>query len=353
MIRSPRFWKYLLLSILGIGVIFFLPHLFSKYIISILILIGIYSIAATALNLLLGNTGQISLGQAAFYGIGAYASAILTTKLSFNFWLAMPLSGVIAAVFGYIVGLTSVRLRHAYLAMATLAFNEIFIVVVEQWASVTGGVAGLTGIKRPIFLGYSLHLDISYFYLVWIILFFVYLFNRNLLCSRIGSAISAVRQDETAAAALGIKVSQYKLKIFTLSAFYTGIAGSLFAHYSRFIGPGSFHIHFSIVLLFMVELGGVRDPIGGIVGATLIVLLPEFLSVSSRVTLLPEPVRRILSEYSYHLIIYGILLFIIAAFAPEGFVKWASNLLERIINVSGRTFGVGPTTNREGTERSA
>ncbi len=337
MIRNSRF-LYFLLSILGLGVLVLLPHLFSKYIISIFIFIGIYSITATALSLLLGNTGQISLGQAAFYGIGAYSSTLLTTKLSLSFWLAMPLSGAIAAIFGYIIGLTSVRLRHAYLAMATLAFNEIFVVIVEQWASLTGGVAGLAGIRRPSLLGYSLHADISYFYLVWMILFFIYLFNKNLIDSRIGSAISAVRQDETAAAALGIKVSKYKLKIFALSAFYTGIAGSLFAHYSGFIGPGSFHVHFSIVLLFMVVLGGARDPLGGVVGAAIIVLLPEFLSFSSKLALLPEPIRRILSEYSYSLIIYGVLLFIIAAFTPGGFVKWISSWIGRIIKVSDRIF---------------
>lgn len=256
MIQNSRFLKHALLSIMGLGIFILLPHLLSNYFISIISLIGIYSVAATGLNLLLGNTGQISLGQAAFYGIGAYASVLLTTKLSFSFWLAIPLSGIIAAAFGYIVGLTSVRLRHSYLAMATLAFNEIFIVIIEQWASLTGGVAGLAGIKRPWLLGYSLHANTSYFYLVWMILFLIYLFNKNLLDSRIGSAIAAVRQDETAAATLGIKVSQYKLKIFTLSAFYTGIAGSLFAHYSRFIGPGSFQVHFSIVLLFMVMLPG-------------------------------------------------------------------------------------------------
>jgi len=312
-------------SIFGVGVFILFPHLTSEYFVSILTLIGIYSIAATGLNVLLGNTGQISLGQAAFYGIGAYSSALLTTKLSLNFWLAMPFAGIIAAVFGYIVGLTSVRLRHAYLAMATLAFNEIFLVIVEQWGEFTGGVGGLVGIKRPNLWGYPLHSGASYLYLVWFVLFLIFFFNKNLLRSRIGSAISSVRQDEVAAAALGIKVSRYKLKIFTLSAFYTGVAGSLFAHYSRFIGPGSFHIHFSIVLLIMVEIGGVRNPFGGIVGAAIIVLLPELLSFCSKLSFLPHGIRLILNEYSYHLIIYGILLFVIAVFAPGGFVKWISN----------------------------
>ena len=341
MIQNPRFWKYFLLSIFVLSGFVLLPHFFSEYIISIFILIGIYSIAATALNLLLGNTGQISLGQAAFYGIGAYSSALLTTKLSLSFWLAMPLSGAVSAIFGYIIGLTSVRLQHSYLAMATVAFNEIFIVIVEQGGNVTGGVAGLVGIRRPNLLGYSLHTT-SYFYLVWMILFLIYLFNKNLLDSRIGSAIAAVRQDETAAAALGINVSKYKLKIFALSAFYTGIAGSLFAHYAGFVGPGSFRVDFSIVLLFMVVLGGTRGPLGGVVGAAIIVILPEFLSFSTKLAFLPEPIRRILSEYSYSLIIYGVLLFIIAAFAPRGgFVKWISSRIGRIIKVSHRTFWSG------------
>ncbi len=309
---------------MGVTIFISLPHLVSEYLINILILIGIYSIAATALNLLLGNTGQVSLGQAAFYGIGAYSSALLTTKLSLSFWLAMPLAGIISALFGYLVGLTSVRLRYAYLAMATLAFNEIFLVTVEQLGNLTGGVGGLTGIKRPYLWGFVLNTDVSYFYLVWLVFLIIFIFNKNLLNSRIGSTISAVRLDETASSALGINVSKYKLKIFMVSAFYTGIAGSLFAHYSRFIGPVSFHVHFSVVLLIMVEIGGVRHPFGGMAGATTIVLLPEFLSFCSKFGFLPGGIRLILNEYSYHLIIYGILLFIIAAFAPGGLAKLIS-----------------------------
>jgi len=304
----------------------------SEYLVSILVLIGIYAIAAGALNLLLGNTGQISLGQAAFFGIGAYTSALVTTKLSLSFWLAMPLGGMVAAFFGYLVGLTSVRLRHAYLAMATIAFNEIFVEVVEQWETFTGGVGGVTGLQRPNFFGYALTGDIAFLYLVWALLLLMLLFNRNLLFSRIGNTLAAIRQDEAASAALGINVSTYKLKIFTLSAFYTGIAGSLFAHYARFIGPGSFHIHFSIILLMMVELGGTRHALGGVVGAAAIVVLPEILSFISKLGFLPGPIRLVFSEYSCHLIIYGALLFVIAAFAPGGLVKWIPRLLYGIID---------------------
>ena len=339
--------KNLLLYALAITAFVLLPHFVSGYVASMLVLIGIYGIAASALNLLLGNTGQISLGQAAFYGIGAYTSVLLTTKLGLSFWLAMPAGGLMAACFGYLVGLTSVRLRHAYLAMATIAFNEIFIVVLEQWQTVTGGVGGIPGIARPSFFGYPLLGDTGYLYLVWILLFLMLLVNGNLLASRIGNTLAAIREDEVASAALGIGVASYKLKIFTLSAFYTGIAGSLFAHYARFIGPGSFYIHFSIVLLIMVELGGTRAALGGVAGAGVVVLLPEILSFMSKFTFLPEPVRLVLGEYSYHLIIYGVILFLIAAFAPGGLAKWIPRLLRHVI-ISVRGQGAP----RYGTTRS-
>jgi branched-chain amino acid transport system permease protein len=338
MIKDLRSHPYILIAFIGLGLIFLLPHMTSVYLVSIFILIGIYGIAATGLNILLGNTGQVSLGQAAFYGIGAYTSALITTRLSIPFGVALPLSGVAAALFGYAVGLTSVRLRHSYLAMATVAFNEIFIVVVDQWTGLTGGVGGMGGISRPHLFGHSLD-DKGYFYLVWIVLPLILLFNRNIIRSRMGRIMAAVREDETAAAALGIHVSLYKLKIFTLSAFYTGVAGSLFAHYSRYIGPGSFHIHFSIALLIMVVIGGSRHELGGIFGAAVVVFLPEFLSFLSKLQFLPVSAKSLFSEYSYHLIIYGILLFLIAAFMPGGLVRLAIVSLRRL-----RSLGVNAST---------
>ncbi|MEW6669758.1 MAG: branched-chain amino acid ABC transporter permease [Thermodesulfobacteriota bacterium] len=336
MMKDIRSHPSIMVALAGLGLIFTLPHLVSVYLVSIFILIGIYGIAATGLNILLGNTGQVSLGQAAFYGIGAYTSALLTARLSIPFAAALPLSGITAAILGYAVGLTSVRLRHSYLAMATVAFNEIFVVVIDQWTDLTGGVGGMGGISRPVLFGQRLD-DTGYFYLVWIVLPLILLFNRNIIRSRMGGIMAAVREDETAAAALGIHVSRYKLKIFTLSAFYTGVAGCLFAHYSRYIGPGSFHVHFSIALLIMVLIGGSRHELGGIFGAAVVVFLPEFLSFVSKLPFLPETARSVFSEYSYHLVIYGVLLFLIAAFMPGGLVRLTivglEGLRSRRINV--------------------
>lgn len=340
MIKDIRSHMSILIAFFGLGLVSLFPYMLSVYLVSIFILIGIYGIAATGLNILLGNTGQVSLGQAAFYGIGAYTSALLTTRLSIPFWVALPLSGIGAAFFGYIVGLTSVRLRHSYLAMATVAFNEIFIVVIDQWMGLTGGVGGMGGISRPQLLGHPLD-DKGYFYLVWIVLPLILLFNRNIIRSRMGRIMAAVREDETAAAALGIHVSQYKLKIFTLSAFYTGVAGSLFAHYSRYIGPGSFHVHFSIALLIMVLIGGSRHELGGILGAAVVVFLPEFLSFLSKLQFLPVSARTLFSEYSYHLIIYGILLFLIAAFLPGGLVRFGIVILQRLRDLRVNGFRTG------------
>lgn len=309
----------------------------SSYHLNILLMVGIYSIVAMGLNLLMGNAGQVSLGNASFFGIGAYASALLTTRLGIDFWLALPLAVIVAGISGYVVGFTSIRLRHAYLAMATVAFGVIFDVVVQEWTGVTGGVGGIGGLPAPKLLGWEIRNDLSYCYFVWFFVLLVIFFVRNLVSSPAGLALHAIRENEMSARVTGIDVSSYKLRVFRLSALLAGLAGSLFAHHQRFVGPGSFTVHISLMLVTMVVVGGEGKVSGSLLGAAVLTVLPDFLSWVSKLSILHQTIRYILTDYSYQLIAYGLLLLLFIFFMPRGLAGLLADL--------GRRFGaeeIGP-----------
>lgn len=298
----------------------------SSYHLNILLMVGIYSIVAIGLNLLMGNAGQVSLGNASFFGIGAYVSALLTTRLGIDFWLALPLSTIVAGISGYVVGFTSIRLRHAYLAMATVAFGVIFDVVVQEWTGVTGGVGGIGGLPAPRLLGWEIRSDLSYCYFVWFFVLLVIVFVRNLVSSPAGLALHAIRENEMSARVAGIDVSSYKLRAFCLSALLAGLAGTLFAHHQRFVGPGSFTVHVSLMLVTMVVVGGEGKVSGSLLGAALLTVLPDFLSVIAKLPVLNPTLRHILTDYSYQLIAYGLLLLLFLFFMPRGLAGLLADL---------------------------
>lgn len=302
----------------------------SIYYVDLAVRIGIYSLIAIGLNVLYGNTGQISLGQAAFYGLGAYISALLAVKLGLNVWASMLAATLLSGAFGYGVGLTAVRLKHNYLAMATIAFGIIFTVVVGEWSSLTGGVGGLVGIPPLAVGGYLLNTEIQYYYVVFVVLALVFLFTKNVVSSRVGRALVAIAENDVAASASGIHATQYKLQIFALSAAYAGLAGALFAHYARYIGPNSFSLHFSIALMFMIMLGGRGNVWGGVLGAGLLTLLPEFLRHAASLAVLPQTLRGTLTEFSYQLVLYGVLVFLFTIFLPEGLAGAIATVWRRL-----------------------
>ena len=311
-----------------VGLVLIVPlvWLFPIHLQSIMVIATIYSIITIGLNILIGNLGQISLGHAAFYGIGAYASALLTTKLSFPFWISMPLSGMIAGGFGLLVGLTAIRLRLGYLAIGTAAFNIMFEVVTQQWETLTGGVGGFRGIPAPHLGPLAFDSDFKYFCLSFGVFVALFQLSKNILSSRIGYVLSAIKQNEVASNTMGINVNKFKLFFFTLSAFYGGIAGSLLAHYLKFLDPQSFSIVFSVNLLFMCSIGGSGYLWGGIVGALFITLFPEGLSFLAKMSFLPNAVRGLLNEYAYHLMIYGVILYLITAYMPQGMAKFLGGI---------------------------
>ncbi len=299
--------------------LFIAPLLFSniRYL-DIGIHVGIYFIIAMGLSILLGYAGQISMGQAAFYGIGAYASGLLSSKWGINFWIAGVLAVGVTGLVGYAIGLTSVRLKYGYLAMATIAFQVIFSAAVFEWVELTGGPAGLGGIAVPSIGGFKIDTEMKYFYFVWAIAVGAFLFSRNLVSQRIGRVLIGLRENEMAASSIGIHVAKYKLKVFILSAVYAGIAGVLFAHYSRFISPPSFSFQFSFTFLVMVLIGGIGNIWGSLFGSVCLTLLPEFLRFLSAFPLLPAALKNIFTNYTYNLIFYGLLVYLFVLFLPKG-----------------------------------
>lgn len=284
----------------------------NEYFISILIFLGINGIITMGLSLLMGYTGQISLGHAGFFGLGAYSSGILTTQYSIH-PLAAFLAGIfLSAIIAFLVGKPTLRLKGHYMAVATLGFGEILFIVFNELSPLTGGPSGLSGIPTLTFMGYSLE-GARYLYLVWGFVILLLLFSLNVINSRVGRALRAVHGSEIAANAMGVDASRYKVQVFVLSAVYASIAGSLYAHFVTFISPSSFSLMFSILLLMMVVVGGAETIWGALLGATVLTLLPEYL--------------RGLEDFE--VLAYGGILMVVLLFMPQGILLGVRKLFEK------------------------
>lgn len=247
---------------------------FEAYIIHLLILVGIYAILAISLNLAMGFTGLLNIGHVAFYGIGAYTSALLALKLGLPFWLSFLIAGMIAAFFGFLLAIPTLKLKGDYFAIATLGFAIVIENIFRNWISLTRGPLGLPGIPKPSLFGFNIS-GFSYLVLVAFFLFVTYIFSRHITNAPFGRVLKAIREDELAASSLGKNVVKYKTQILMISAFFAGIAGSLYAHYITFIDPSSFTIFESILIISMIIVGGLASIRGALVGAIILVLLPE------------------------------------------------------------------------------
>jgi len=270
----PRDSRYLLLLILPALT---LPLLFRNYFLDVAVLAGIYIILALALNVVVGFTGLLNLGFVAYYAIGAYSFALLNTKLGLGFWSALPLSVVITTAAGFIFAAPAIRLKGDYLALVTLGFGEIVRISLNNWDSFTRGPNGISGIDAPFFFGISLAALSSFYYLVLFFVVIAVIVIKRVYASKIGRAWIALREDEIAASAMGIQSTRYKLYAVSFGAFWAGLAGCLFAAKMRFISPESFTFMESVLILCMVILGGLGSIAGVIVGAIILVVLPEAL----------------------------------------------------------------------------
>jgi branched-chain amino acid transport system permease protein len=277
----------------------------DSYYLTILIFIGIYGIATMGLNLLLGYAGQISLGHAAFYALGAYVSGILTSRHDVPCLVAAGAAVALAAGVAYIIGLPCLRLKGHYLAMGTLAFGEIIHIALNAEVDLTGGPSGMAGIPAFAVGEFVFDTDIKYFVLVWVVFLVLFVLTRNIIDSRSGRALRALHGSEQAAGAMGIDVAGMKVTVFVLSAAYAALAGVLYVHFVTFVSPQAADIMFSIRLVTMVVVGGMGHLWGGLLGAALLTVLPELLSYFE----------------DYDMLIYGTILLGMVMFMPGGLTR--------------------------------
>ena len=303
---------------------------YQVYIIS---LVGLTAMVGIGINILLGLTGQISLGHAGFYAIGAYVGAILTTTYEWSFWLALPLAGVVAGIAGMLLAIPALRVRGPYLAMVTIAFGFVIEQGAAEWKGVTGGWNGIMFIPLPEVFGYTL-IERDVALLVAVLTFGSVALFARLNASDWGKAMRAVRDSELAARSLGLDPVMVRTAAFTVSAAITGVAGAIFASLTNFISPESFPFLQSILFLLVAIIGGIGTVLGPVVGALVVVLLPEFLSA--------------LAEY--RLLFVGVLLLVVLVATPRGVVGEIERRLRRTDPRPARagTFDVGAFLSRPG-----
>jgi branched-chain amino acid transport system permease protein len=281
-----------------------IPFIFklSPYVLNIFMQAATYAIAVLGMTVVLGYTGQINLAQATFFGLGAYAVGLGTVVLGLNFWLALVMGIGVAALAGFVLGLTTLRLGGHYLAMITISFQQIFNLVLVNWSGVTQGPDGVSGIARPSLFGLRFSDDRAYLLLCTVFLYAAMYFVWWLPQTRTGRAMRAIRENELAAEVTGIDTLRVKVIAFTLSSALGGIGGALFASGFAYISPDNFDFSRSVEFLTMVLLGGAQSAFGGVLGTSLLIVLPEWL--------------RFLKEI--YLAVYGLAVILIMVFLPTG-----------------------------------
>lgn len=280
----------------------------EAYLIHILVLVGIYIILAVSLNLALGYTGMLNLGHVAFFGIGAYTSALLT-KAGVHFLIAFPLAGLFVTIFGYLLVLATNKLKGDYLALATLSFSFVVYSLLLNLTFLTRGPLGVAGIAKPEFFGLRILFPSQYLIFVVIIVTISVLIIHRIVKSPFGRLLQATRDDELGLKVLGKNTFKLKYKAMMISAFFAGIAGSLFAHYITYIEPNSFTLSELIFVLTIVIVGGLASLKGSVVSAFIIVMIPEALRFLALPSSILGPMRQI---------VYAVILLCILLFRPRG-----------------------------------
>ncbi|MDD2463802.1 MAG: branched-chain amino acid ABC transporter permease [Desulfobulbus sp.] len=298
------------LPLLFVGVLFLLifPTQFSTYQTTIMTTALMYVVLGLGLNIVVGVAGLLDLGYVAFYAVGAYSYALLNLHFGLGFWTVLPVGGLLAALFGILLGFPVLRLRGDYLAIVTLGFGEIIRLVLENWSEFSQGPSGISNIPRPGFFGMDLSLDQSitytYYLMMLMVAFTIFVVNR-LQNSRIGRAWFALREDDIACQAMGIDKTRTKLTAFALGAFWAGMAGVFFAAQKTYVSPKSFTFLESAIILCIVVLGGMGSIIGVIIGALILILLPEYLRAVA----------------DYRMLAFGAILVVMMIFRPQGIIS--------------------------------
>lgn len=305
-LKETKFYIPALIVVAVFAIAF--PFVFSMYQTNIMTTALIYVVISLGLNIVVGLAGLLDLGYVAFYAVGAYSYALLNYHFGLGFWTVLPIGAAMGFLFGVLLGFPVLRLRGDYLAIVTLGFGEIIRLVLENWNEFSFGPSGIANIPRPGLFGIqmSLHGAIIYLYflMIGLTLFTIFVVNR-LQDSRIGRAWIALREDEIACQAMGIDKAKTKLTAFALGATWAGMGGVVFAAKTTFINPASFTIWESIIILCVVVIGGMGSIIGVILGALILILLPEYL--------------RAFSEY--RMLLFGAVLIVMMVFRPGGIIS--------------------------------
>lgn len=292
-----------LVAIIAIAISLLFPIVIrNEYYITVGIYIALYGILSLSVNLITGYTGIVVLGQAAFYCVGAYTSAILAQRFHMDFLLTLPIAVLMAFAAGIIIGLPTLRMTGRYLSIVTLGFGEIIRIIAHNWDAVTGGPFGLKDIPAHTLMGFALTTRTQRYYLVFALLVLVALLINNLSNSRVGRVMAAIKGDEIAAQSMGINLYKYKVLIFATSAAIAGVAGAFFPHFVGYIDAMSFSSDLSMNALGMTILGGLGSISGSILGSIIYNIIPEVLRSFER----------------YRMIIYGAILVIMIIFRPNG-----------------------------------
>lgn len=311
---ARRLLSPLPVALLVLALALLLPAAATPYVLKVMILAFIYIGLACSLNLIFGIAGQMNLGQAAFYGIGAYAAALLSTRLHVPFLLCLVAGALVAALAGFLLALPTIRLKGIYLAVTTLAFGEIIRLVFLNWVSVTRGPMGITGIPIPSLFGIRLSGNTEQYYFILTLLSLALYVLWRIGYSPFGMMLRAIRENQEAAETLGINARSLKIKAFLISSGAAGLFGAFFSFHAAYISPSNFTFAESITLLSMVVFGGMGSIPGVVIGALLLALAPDAMRFMEH----------------YRMILYGLLLFFMVLLRPQGLIseghslRWAS-----------------------------
>ncbi|MBI1820325.1 MAG: branched-chain amino acid ABC transporter permease [Nitrospirae bacterium] len=310
--KSPRFLK--IAKGAGVVILLGLPLGLDNYQLDVLTMAGLYIVLALGLNIVVGFAGLLDLGYAAFYAVGAYSYALISTHFHLSFWLALPVGAFFSGCFGFALGVITLRLKGDYLAITTLGFIQILHLVLNNWDSVTHGPKGILGVSHPQIGGFSFTQPVHYYYLILVIVFIAIVSIQRINYSRIGRAWIAIREDEIAAESMGLNTTKLKVFAFVLGASWAGIAGTFFAGKFGFVSPESFTFFESILILSMVVLGGIGSIPGVVLGALILIILPEAL--------------RQVSEY--RMLVFGLAMILMMVLRPQGMIGNIRRKLEGV-----------------------
>jgi len=282
-----------------------------EYLLHILILIGIYAILSVSLNLIAGYTGLLSIAHAAFYGVGAYVAALMALNLHSPFLANIICAIILSGLLGALVGIPSLRIRDDYFVIATFAFQVITFSIMNNWVAFTAGPMGLPGIPQPSIFGWKITTHYDFLIVIFLLCVITLWISHKIVSSPFGRVLKSIREDEIFAQAMGKNVASYKVLIFVIGAGMASVAGLMYAYYISFIDPTSFTIMESIFIISIVIIGGAGNIWGSVLGAAVLVILPEALRFLGMPSSIAANMRQI---------IYGTLLVIFMLFRPQGFI---------------------------------